>query len=248
MTWYRKAAEQGNMRASSNIGFLYNNGLGVKQDYEEAATWYQAAAEHGDVRAQVYLGWLYQRGLGVAQSYTVAMAWYSRAADQGDSKAQRNIGNLYQQGLGVTQDYAKAMAWYRKAADQGNAEAERNIGSLYENGLGVPQDLSEADAWYKKAAEHTLLPGGIRPPRVIYSPDPEYSKEAKEAKFQGTCVLSLIVGADGNPHDIKVVKSLGKGLDEKAIEAIKAWKFEPGTKDGAPVATQINIEVSFRLD
>jgi TonB family protein len=175
------------------------------------------------------------------------MAWYSRAADKGDSEAQNAIGYLYQQGRGVTQDYAKAMAWYRKAADQGNAQAESNIGSLYEKGLGVPQDHSEAEAWYKKAADHTLLPGGIRPPRVIYSPDPGYSEEASKAKFEGTCVLSLIVGTDGNARDIKVVRSLGKGLDEKAIDAIKTWKFEPGTKDGVPVGTQIDIEVTFRL-
>jgi TPR repeat protein len=103
------------------------------------------------------------------------------------------------------------MAWYRKATDQGNAQAERNIGSLYEKGLGVPQDHSEAEAWYKKAADHdggmggvisALLPGGIRPPRVIYSPDPGYSEEATKAKFEGTRMLSLIVGTDGNARDI----------------------------------------------
>jgi TonB family protein len=175
------------------------------------------------------------------------MAWYSRAAEKGDGEAKNAIGYLYQQGLGVTQDYAKAMSWYRKAADQNNAQAERDIASFYKKGLGVPQDHSEAEAWYKKAAEHTLLPGGIRPPRVIYSPEPGYTEEASKAKFEGTCVLSLIVGTDGNARDIKVVRSLGKGLDEKAIDAIKTWKFEPGTKDGVAVATQIAIEVTFRL-
>lgn len=247
MTWYRKAAQQGNVRASTNIGFLYNNGLGVKQDYSEAATWYQVAAQHGNVKAQVYLGQLYQNGKGVEQDYAVAMAWYARAADTGDSEAQMDIGYLYEHGFGVIQDHAKAMNWYRKAAAQENAQAERSIGSLYEKGLGVSQDASEAQDWYKKAAEHTLLPGGIRPPRVIYSPDPEYSEEANQAKFEGTCVLSLVIDADGNTRDVKVVKSLGKGLDEKAIDAIKTWKFMPGTKDGVPVATQIAIEVEFHL-
>ena len=139
------------------------------------------------------------------------------------------------------------MTWYRKAADQGNAEAERDIASLYEKGLGVPKDNFEAEAWYKKSAEHMLLPGGIRPPRAIYSPDPAYSEEASKAKFQGVCVLSLIVGIDGNPRDIKLVKPLGKGLDEKAMDAVKTWRFEPATKEGAPVAIQIQIEVTFRL-
>lgn len=175
------------------------------------------------------------------------MAWYGRAADAGDSEAQTNIGYLYEQGLGVTQDYAKAMNWYRKAAAQGNAQAERNIGSLFDKGLGVPQDPSEAAAWYKKAAGHTVLAGGIRPPRVIYDPAPEYSEEAHKAKFQGTCVLSLIVGTDGNTRDVKVVTSLGRELDDKAIAAISTWKFEPATKDGVPVANQIEVSVEFHL-
>ena len=89
--------------------------------------------------------------------------------------------------------------------------------------------------------------GGVSAPRPIYSPDPDYSEEARKAKYQGTCVLWVIVGADGHPHDIRVYRSLGMGLDEKAIEAIRTWKFEPARKDGIPVAVQVNIEVSFRL-
>ena len=89
--------------------------------------------------------------------------------------------------------------------------------------------------------------GGVSAPKAIYAPDPEYSEEARKAKFTGTCVLWLVVGPDGRPKDIKVARSLGLGLDEKAIEAVKSWKFEPAMKDGKPVAVQINVEVSFRL-
>jgi TonB family protein len=89
--------------------------------------------------------------------------------------------------------------------------------------------------------------GGVSAPRALYTPDPEYSEEARKAKYQGTCVLWLIVGPDGRPRDIKISRSLGLGLDEKAIEAVKTWKFEPAMKDGKPVAVQINVEVSFRL-
>ena len=89
--------------------------------------------------------------------------------------------------------------------------------------------------------------GGVSAPKAIYSPDPEYSEEARKAKYQGTCVLWLVVGADGRPKDIKVQRTLGLGLDEKAIEAVKNWRFEPALKDGKPVAVQINVEVSFRL-
>jgi len=89
--------------------------------------------------------------------------------------------------------------------------------------------------------------GGVSAPKAIFAPDPEYSEEARKAKYQGTVVLSLIVGADGVPRDIKVARSVGLGLDEKAIETVKTWKFDAGTKDGKPVATYATIEVAFHL-
>ena len=89
--------------------------------------------------------------------------------------------------------------------------------------------------------------GGVSAPKAIYAPDPEYSEEARKAKYQGVCVLWLIVGPDGRPHDIRPARTLGLGLDEKAIEAVKNWRFEPAMKDGKPVAVMINVEVSFRL-
>src|ERR1051326_2316753 len=89
--------------------------------------------------------------------------------------------------------------------------------------------------------------GGVSAPRATFSPDPEYSEEARKAKYQGTVVLWVVVGPDGRPHDIRVQRTLGMGLDEKAIEAVRQWKFEPAKKDGNPVAVQINVEVNFRL-
>jgi TonB family protein len=89
--------------------------------------------------------------------------------------------------------------------------------------------------------------GGVSAPRATYSPDPEYSEEARKAKYQGTCVLWLIVGPDGKPRDIRVTHTLGLGLDEKAIEAVKTWKFDPAMKDGKPVAVEISVQVDFRL-
>jgi len=89
--------------------------------------------------------------------------------------------------------------------------------------------------------------GGVSAPRAIDTPDPEYSEEARKAKYQGTVVLWLIVDPSGHPKDIRTSRSLGMGLDQKAIEAVKRWKFEPAMKDGRPVAVQINVEVNFHL-
>jgi protein TonB len=89
--------------------------------------------------------------------------------------------------------------------------------------------------------------GGVSPPRVIYQVDPEFSEEARKAKYQGTCTLMLIVDTAGHPSNIRVASSLGMGLDEKAIEAVKNWRFEPSMKDGHPVRVEIAVEVEFHL-
>ena len=89
--------------------------------------------------------------------------------------------------------------------------------------------------------------GGISAPTAISSPDPDYTEEARRAKKQGTCVLWLIVDSTGHPRDIRVVRGLGFGLDAKALEAVKQWKFNPALKDGKPVDVQISVEVEFHL-
>jgi periplasmic protein TonB len=89
--------------------------------------------------------------------------------------------------------------------------------------------------------------GGVSAPKALYAPDPEYSEEARKAKYQGTVVLWLVVDASGHPQQIRVQRALGMGLDEKAIEAVKQWKFDPARKDGQAVPVMINVEVNFRL-
>jgi protein TonB len=89
--------------------------------------------------------------------------------------------------------------------------------------------------------------GGVSAPKALFAPDPEYSEEARKAKYQGTVVLWLVVSADGKPQQIRVQRPLGMGLDEKAVEAVKQWRFEPARKDGQAVPVMINVEVNFRL-
>ena len=89
--------------------------------------------------------------------------------------------------------------------------------------------------------------GGVSPPSILYKVEPEYSEEARKAKFQGTVLLFVVVDEKGNPRDIKIIRPLGLGLDQKAVEAVEKWKFSPGKKDGKPVPVQAQIEVNFRL-
>jgi len=88
---------------------------------------------------------------------------------------------------------------------------------------------------------------GTSAPVLISKVDPEYSEEARKAKYSGSVYLSIVVNTDGKAEDIKVVKSLGMGLDEKAMEAVQKWRFKPGMNKGTPVRVRAQVEVNFRL-
>jgi len=89
--------------------------------------------------------------------------------------------------------------------------------------------------------------GGVSAPSVLSKVEPEYSEEARKAKWQGTVVVSVIVDELGRPRNVRVQRSLGLGLDQKAVEAVSQWRFKPGLKDGKPVPVMATIEVNFRL-
>jgi protein TonB len=89
--------------------------------------------------------------------------------------------------------------------------------------------------------------GGVSPPSVLSKVEPEYSEDARKAKWQGTVVLQIVVDEHGNPQQMQVTRALGMGLDQKAMEAVSKWRFKPGLKDGKPVPVIATIEVNFRL-
>ncbi|HXA05045.1 MAG TPA: energy transducer TonB [Bryobacteraceae bacterium] len=89
--------------------------------------------------------------------------------------------------------------------------------------------------------------GSLIAPSVLYKVEPEFSDEARKAKYQGTVLLTIEVGEDGQPHQLRVLRGLGLGLDEKAIEAVSRWKFKPALRNGRPVRAAATIEVNFRL-
>jgi TonB family protein len=89
--------------------------------------------------------------------------------------------------------------------------------------------------------------GSVTAPIPIYRPEPAYSEEARKAKYQGTVVLWIVVDVQGNVTDARVVKPLGMGLDEKALETVRTWKFKPGMRGGVAVPVRVAVEVSFRL-
>jgi periplasmic protein TonB len=89
--------------------------------------------------------------------------------------------------------------------------------------------------------------GGVSEPHLIYRLEPEYSDEARKARVQGTVTIAAIIDAQGRPQSMHVVRRLGLGLDEKALEAVAKWRFEPAMKDSHAVPVRVDIEVTFRL-
>jgi len=88
---------------------------------------------------------------------------------------------------------------------------------------------------------------GIMAPKAIYSPDPEYTDQARKRKVRGSVLLSLVVTAEGDVREPKVIRSLDQDLDKQAVAAVSKWKFTPATKDGQPVSVRIKVEASFNI-
>lgn len=170
---YSVAAEQGNGPAQYILGWMYDHGEGVPQDYVAAAKWYRMAAlqkevlvtaDGKDIRAeaQYQLGFLYFQGHGVQQNFTEALKWFRTAAEAGEADAELWLGIVLRSDGGKADDFricpkcpaddAAALKWLRKAADQGVPEARSNLGFMYENGEGVPQDYVKAHMWFNLAA------------------------------------------------------------------------------------------------
>jgi TPR repeat protein len=177
------AAQRGDAGEQARLGHMYEAGLGVAPDHEEAVKWYRKAAlqgdkegmsrlcsmsplgcdeavegfrkaaEQGEARAQCNLGWAYEKGFEVRKSYEEAVKWYRKAAEQGDPEAQNKMGLAYYNGFGVAQDYEEAVKWFRRAAEQGDAQSQNGLGNMYRNGFGVAQNYEDALKWYGKAAE-----------------------------------------------------------------------------------------------
>ena len=178
LIWYRKAADQGNARAESNLGVMYHSGLGVPRDDAVAAIWYRKAADQdyaraqsdlrkaadrGNAAAQFNLGVVYANGQGVARDDREAARLYKLAADQGNEWAQCSLGVFYEQGRGgLPKDDREAARLYKLAADQGNPQAQKIIGRMYELGRDVGQDLAQAPKLHQLAANKVGSPLSIK--------------------------------------------------------------------------------------
>jgi protein TonB len=135
----------------------------------------------------------------------------------------------------------------------GDPLAKYGAGSLgngggYGIGNGHGSGYGPGDGGGVGGGHYVAGKGGVSNPRAIYSPEPEYSEEGRKAKQQGEVMLEITVGVDGRAHDVRVVRSLGFGLDEEAVKVVSSqWRFEPATLHGQKVPVKVNVAVDFTI-
>jgi len=163
--WLELSDENNNVKAQNNLGFLYNLGMGVEQDYKKSAKWFNKAAAQGNVAAQFNLGQLYEHGYGVEQDHKKAVFWSTKAALQGDNGAFSFFGSSYLFGTAGEQNYEKAIFWYNKAVDAGDFKSNYMLARIYYDGfkdeyanneenIKPKIDYVKAMSFFRKAADH----------------------------------------------------------------------------------------------
>ena len=158
--------------------------------------------------------------------------------------------------------YARMYSW-SKSNEFGQADKAIQSGAVYGQFLREAGRTDQAGEMEARAAEIQRanapparsdtapgvykIGGEIKAPSVLHKVEPEYSEEARTARLQGTVIVQVVIGTNGVAGDSRIVKGLGLGLDEQAIEAISQWQFKPGVRDGQPVPVAATIEVNWRL-
>lgn len=255
---------------SEGLVKLGNLALMQKKDTEAAGFYQQAvAAVAGEAAAARPL-----TSLGVMlldkKDYAQARDYFQRAqaADPAHTGMPVTwIALTYEQEGNAAAQAESAFQQAMAAEDPASADAATTL-ELYAMFLRAQGRAGESDTLREKAAKirgeliarivdgskaaapssGLYKPGnGVSAPVLLSKKEPAYTEVARVAKYQGTAVLYVEVGADGVPHNLRVVRSLGLGLDEEAVDAVSQWRFKPAMKDGVPVTVAAQIEVNFRL-
>ena len=144
--------KQGDASAMNELGYYYQHGKGVLQDYVKAKELFEKSANSGNSSAMNNLGYMYELGQGVSQDYGKAKELFEQSANLGNTDAMNNLGYMYELGQGVSQDYEKAKELFEQSANSGNSSAMNNLGYMYELGQGVSQDYGKAKELFEQSA------------------------------------------------------------------------------------------------
>jgi uncharacterized protein len=246
--WYRKAADQGNVRAQLNLrqisahGFSSERGAAASADPSDVLARCRKAAEKGNSRAQFNLGQMYEFGNGAPRDSEEAVKWYRKSAEQGSAAAQLQLGFSYCNGHGVLQDTAEAVKWWSQAAEHGDAAAQFQLGLCYCNGQGVPQDYAEAVKWYREAAEQG---------------DPKAQGKLGDAFYIGLGVVSdyaeaakwyLEAAEHGDAaaqRHLGIMHGLGQGVRKDFVQAYKWYDLAAAQHDNNAIHNRDGISKSM---
>lgn len=246
--WYQKAAEQGYVPAQSALSRMYENGVGVKQDYEKAVFWSheacrltQQSAEQGDSDAQYRLGNMYTCGEpGLEKDVQTAVRWYKKAAALGHRDAQLHLGELYEKGKDVTQDYGEAIEWYEKAGAQGSIRALLRLGDLYTEGKGVERNYFNAQKNYK--AVEDLLVKAANDGKVWAQNELAYLYQCGKIS-ETDCDKAIYwyekAAAQGNTHAMDCLYRIYHGRERYNPEAALKWKQQAASQGSNSAMTSL---------
>ena len=255
--WYRKAAEQGIVKAQRQLADYYKNDEGVTKDVVEAVKWYRKAAEQWDDDAMNSLGECYAKGEGVAKDPVVAVRWFRKAAEfktfqpgdivpgayvdngtHNNQSAQNNLGICYMKGEGVVKNPVEAVKWFRKAAEQGNSDAQNNLGVCYANGEGVAKDTVEATRLFRKADNDPIarfnLDCCIKGENVAKDAA-EAMQRTRKAAEKGDAAAQFNLGCFYRGVDVaEVIRWWRKAAEQGDAEAQRALGYCYRTGQGVP--------------
>jgi TonB family protein len=158
---------------------------------------------------------------------------------------------LYQSALAAEEPNsslaATIMERYAQLLQQQGRHDEANTMRVQAAGIRKTQAELELASSEPPTPDVYRVGGGVTAPMLVSKAEPAYTQQARIAKYQGTALLSVEIGEDGVARNIKVARGLGFGLDQKAVEAVKQWRFKPGVKGGEPVKVAAQIEINFAL-
>lgn len=254
---WKPLAEEGDTAAQYTLGWMFESGQGIEQNYQQAAIWYAKAATQGYVAAQFVLATMYSKGTGVALDNVQAVNWFIKAANQGDAIAQFRLGIHFQKGLGVKQNDKESLAWYTKAALQGHITSQINLGKIYQSGRGIKQDYKKAIKWYEKAATQNNALGQYYLAHMY-----EYGRGVVQDLAQAKSLYLQSANNQYAPSAYKIAefyelgkdtdidfKSAAKWYNESAKKGNSGAQFKLGNlyKEGKGVKKDIRIAINWYL-
>lgn len=243
LEWLRAAAAQNQPEAQFYLGYLYEKGKFLPQDYALAFQNYRAAALMHYGPAENNLASLYQHGQGVPKNFSQAFQWYLASAQDGDPTGQTNLATLYHRGEGAPKDYAQTVRWLRASADSGCSHAQNNLAYFYFYGIVVPRDYVEAARLLQLAAQQNLIRAQTNLANL-------YSRgEGVPLDYVAAYVWYSRAVAGGDKSAARPRESLAQVMTQKQLDQAKTYLISspPGLtveaeKPSVPTASLLDLD------